>query len=87
MPSPRYSSYVKSVFIFLILLIAVYPKVCSEDIDQLSELTVPISVYILDDRDGTYSSERSKEEIVSIFEKVNRVKTVVIRYKSSPPGL
>jgi len=73
MPSPRYSSYVKSVFIFLILLIAVYPKVCSEDIKQLSELTVPISVYILDDQDGIYSSERSKEEIVDIFQKVNEI--------------
>ncbi len=73
MPSPRYSQYLKPVFIFLILLIAVYPKVYSEDIDQLSELTVPLSVYILDDRDGIYSSERSKEEIVSIFQKVNEI--------------
>ncbi len=73
MSSPRYSSYVKPVFIFLILLIAVYPKVHSEDIGKLSELTVPISVYILDDQDGIYSSERSKEKIVSIFEKVNEI--------------
>jgi hypothetical protein len=73
MPSPRYSQYLKPVFIFLILLIAVYPDVYSEDIDQLSELTVPLSVYILDDRDGIYSSERSKEEIVSIFQKVNEI--------------
>jgi hypothetical protein len=73
MPSPIYSQYLKPVFIFSILLIAVYPEVYSEDIDQLSELTVPLSVYILDDRDGIYSSERSKEEIVSIFQKVNEI--------------
>ena len=73
MPSPRYSQYLKPVFICLILLIAVYPKVCSEDIDQLSELTVPISVYILDDQQDNYSSERSKEEIVDIFQKVNEI--------------
>jgi hypothetical protein len=73
MSSPRYSPYLKSVFIFLIFLIAVYPKISSEDIDQLSELTVPISVYILDDQQGIYSSERSKEEIVDIFQKVNEI--------------
>jgi len=76
MSSPRYSPYLKSVFIFLIFLIAVYPKISSEDIDQLSELTVPISVYILDDQDGIYSSERSKDDIISIFEKVNEIWTI-----------
>jgi len=73
MHSARYSPYLKSVFIFLIFLIVVYPKVHSEDIDQLSKLTVPISVYILADQDGIYSSERSKDEIISIFEKVNEI--------------
>jgi len=73
MISFRNSLILKPGLILLILITFTNPEVYSEDIDQLSELTVPISVYILDDQDGVYSSERSKDEIVSIFEKVNKI--------------
>jgi len=73
MISFRNSLILKPGLILLILITFANPEVYSEDIDQLSELTVPISVYILDDQQGNYSSERSKEEIVDIFEKVNEI--------------
>jgi hypothetical protein len=73
MSSPRYSLCIILGLIFPILITFLNPEVHSDDIKQLSELTVPISVYILDDKLGIYSSERSKEEIVSIFEKVNEI--------------
>ena len=73
MISFRNSLILKPGLILLILITFTNSKVYSEDFDKLSELTVPLSVYILDDRDGIYSSERSKEEIVDIFQKVNEI--------------
>ncbi len=73
MISFRNSLILKPGLILLILITFTNSKVYSENFDKLSKLTVPISVYILDDQDGIYSSERSKEEIVDIFQKVNEI--------------
>jgi len=38
-----------------------------------SSITLPISVYILDDQDGALSSTRTTEQLIEIFDKANQI--------------
>ena len=38
-----------------------------------SQITIPISVYILDDQDGNLSSSRSTEDLILIFDKASEI--------------
>ena len=40
---------------------------------EFQSITIPVSVYILDDETGTYSSQRTADEIQDVYEQVNRI--------------
>ena len=41
--------------------------------DPLPTITLPISIYILDDADGVQSSQRTVDELTAVYERVNQI--------------
>ena len=44
-----------------------------QDQNQLETITIPISIYIVDDQEGQLSSTRTVEQLEGIYEKVNEI--------------
>ena len=57
------------IFVFLIP----FASDLNSQTGEYHKIKLPVFIYILDDRDGILSSSRTKREISSIFENVNRI--------------